>query len=54
MTAPVSKTTATLGNVALDVPIFDPAAFRLGDEQAAIIARARELGQTVFAERAVA
>src|SRR5262249_44540290 len=28
--------------------------FRLGDEQAAIIASARELGQTVFAERAAA
>src|ERR1043166_3359555 len=54
MTALISKTTSALGKVALNVPIFDPAAFRLGDEQAAIIARARELGQTVFAERAAA
>src|ERR1700755_335499 len=54
MTAPVSKNAASLGRVALDAPIFDPAAFRLSDEQAAIIARARELGQTVFAERAAA
>jgi len=54
MTAPVGKTTTTLGKVPLDAPIFDPAAFRLSDKQAAIIARARELGQTVFAERAAA
>src|SRR3984893_14753498 len=54
MTAPVNKTDAAQGKVALDAPIFDPAAFRLHDEQAGIIARARELGQTVFAERAVA
>src|ERR1700751_5568361 len=54
MTAPVSKNAATLGKVALDAPIFDPAAFRLSDEQAGIIARARELGQTVFADRAAA
>src|SRR3954449_12568891 len=35
-----------------DRPIFDPAVFRLQAEQAAIITRARELGQTVFAGRA--
>ena len=29
-----------------DAPIFDPTAFRLADEQAAIIATARNLGQT--------
>src|SRR6201990_2778050 len=52
MTVQVGK--ATTGNVALDAAIFDPAAFRLNDEQAAIIARARELGQTVFAGRAAA
>src|SRR6201994_1124775 len=52
MTAPVNKSTAAVGKVALDAPIFDPAALRLNDEQAAIIARARELGQTVFAARA--
>ncbi len=51
MTMQVSKS-ATAGKTALDAPIFDPAAFRLGDEQAAIIARARELGQAVFAGRA--
>src|SRR6202012_4056593 len=54
MTAPVNKTATTLDKVALDAPIFDPAAFRLNDEQAAIIARAREIGQTVFADRAAA
>src|SRR5215813_11275145 len=54
MTAPVSKSMTTAGKLALDAPIFDPDAFRLSREQAAIIARARELGQTVFAERAVA
>ena len=35
-----------------DAPIFDPAAFRLDREQGAIIAAARQLGQTVFAARA--
>src|ERR1700748_1585039 len=54
MTAPVSKTATTQGKIALDAPIFNPVAFRLNDEQAAVIARARELGQTVFAERAAA
>src|SRR5689334_24938328 len=53
MTAPVSKS-ATSGKIALDAPIFDPAAFRLSSEQADIISRARELGQTVFAARAAA
>ena len=38
--------------LALDAPIFDPSAFRLDEEQAAIITRAREIGQTVFAARA--
>src|SRR6185437_6974370 len=33
---------------------FDPHAFRLSDEQADIISRARELGQSVFAGRAAA
>src|SRR3984893_8503776 len=54
MTAPVSKNAASAGKVALDPPIFDPHAFRLSDEQAAIISRARELGQSVFAGRAAA
>ena len=52
MTLQVSKTVAPVGTV--DAPIFDPHAFRLNDEQAAIIARARELGQAVFAGRAAA
>src|ERR1700748_1555164 len=54
MTAPVNKNAATAGKVALDEPIFDPNAFRLSDEQADIISRARELGQTVCAGRAAA
>ena len=54
MTVQVGKSAATAGNVALDAPIFDPVAFRLSDEQAAIIGRARELGQSVFAGRAAA
>src|ERR1700758_169299 len=54
MTAPVSKNAANAGKVALDAPIFDPAAFRLTSEQADIVTRARELGQSVFAARAAA
>src|SRR5437868_11604962 len=54
MTAPVSKTATAMDKVALDAPIFDPNAFRLSDEQAAIIAQARELGQSIFAGRAAA
>src|SRR5947209_14102763 len=52
MTMQVSKTIGTNDQIALDAPIFDPAAFRLSDEQAGIIARAREIGQSVFAGRA--
>src|ERR1700759_2103293 len=52
MTVTVNKPPPPSGNIALDPPIFAPSAFRLSDEQAAIIARARELGQTVFADRA--
>src|SRR3569623_290886 len=52
MTMQVSKTIGASGKVALDAPIFDPVAFRLSDEQASIIARAREIGQPVFAGRA--
>src|SRR5260221_14393945 len=51
MTAPVTRS-ATTGKIALDAPIFDPVAFRLSGEQASIISRARELGQSVFAGRA--
>src|SRR5690242_17971564 len=51
MTLQVKKS-ATASGQALDAPMFDPAAFRLSAEQAEIIARARELGQSVFAGRA--
>src|SRR2546429_9456282 len=54
MTAPVNKNAAAAGKIALDAPIFDATAFRLNDEQAGIISRARELGQNVFAGRAAA
>ncbi|MFL6839395.1 MAG: acyl-CoA dehydrogenase family protein, partial [Bradyrhizobium sp.] len=54
MTMQVSNSATAMGKTALDAPIFDPGAFRLTDEQAAIIARARELGQAVFASRAAA
>jgi len=36
-----------------DAPMFDPAAFRLRDEQAALIAQARTLAARNFADRAV-
>src|ERR1700726_2907591 len=52
MTVQVSKTVAAIGKI--DAPIFDPRAFRLNGDQAAIITLARELGQTVFAGRAAA
>ncbi|CAA9335772.1 MAG: Acyl-CoA dehydrogenase, partial [uncultured Microvirga sp.] len=40
------------GGAALDQPLFDPAAFHLTEEQAALAAKARALGQAIFAERA--
>jgi hypothetical protein len=49
-----SKGAKAIDEIDLDAPIFDPHAFRLNDEQAAIIATARGLGQTVFASRAAA
>jgi alkylation response protein AidB-like acyl-CoA dehydrogenase len=52
MTVQASKSVKAVGN--LDAPIFDPNAFRLNGEQTSIIATARELGQTVFADRAAA
>ena len=52
MTMQVRKNIGATGKVALDAPIFDPVAFRLNDEQAGIIALAREIGQSVFAGRA--
>jgi len=56
MTAPATKpaSAATRDHIEPDAPLFDPVAFRLGAEQAAIMARARHLGQTVFAGRAAA
>src|SRR6202030_2718444 len=54
MTVQVSKGMTAADGISLDAPIFDPKAFRLSDEQAAIIATARELGQGVFASRAAA
>src|SRR6202041_908630 len=54
MTVNNSKGMSAADGISLDAPIFDPTAFRLTDEQAAIIAPARELGQAVFAGRAAA
>ena len=54
MTVQVGKSAAAIDGIVLDAPIFDPQAFRLNDEQAEIIARARQLGQAVFAGRAAA
>src|SRR6266481_5119463 len=54
MTVPVGRSDASAETTELDAPIFDPKAFRLNDQQAAIITTARELGQTVFAGRAAA
>jgi alkylation response protein AidB-like acyl-CoA dehydrogenase len=56
MTAPASKpaSAATPDHIEPDAPLFDPVAFRLTGEQAAIMTRARHLGQTVFAGRAAA
>src|SRR4030088_571627 len=54
MTVQVTQSVKAADEIDLDAPIFDPQAFRLNDEQASIIATARELGQTVFAGRAAA
>ncbi len=54
MTVQADKSATAIDGIVLDAPIFDPQAFRLNDEQAAIIARARQLGQAVFAGRAAA
>src|SRR5258708_24984554 len=54
MTMQASKSATAIDAIDLDAPIFDPTAFRLNDEQAAIIATARELGQSAFADRAAA
>src|SRR5260370_2154303 len=54
MTVHASKSVTDIDEIDPDAPIFDPQAFRLSDEQATIVATARELGQTVFAGRAAA
>jgi alkylation response protein AidB-like acyl-CoA dehydrogenase len=54
MTVQASKGATDIGDLNPDAPIFDAQAFRLNDEQAGIIASARELGQRVFAGRAAA
>jgi len=52
MTVQATRSAAAIDAIDLDQPIFDPGAFRLDGEQAAIIATARRLGQSVFAGRA--
>jgi alkylation response protein AidB-like acyl-CoA dehydrogenase len=52
MTVQASKNETKIDEIDLDAPIFDSQAFRLNDEQAAIITTARRLGQNVFADRA--
>jgi alkylation response protein AidB-like acyl-CoA dehydrogenase len=54
MTVQASKSVTDIDEIDLDAPIFDSQAFRLNDEQAAIITTARKLGQNVFAGRAAA
>src|ERR1700754_5132045 len=50
MNAPASK--IDLDKITLDKPMFDPKAYRLDDEQAGLITKARELAQANFAGRA--
>jgi len=52
MTVQASKNETKIDEIDLDAPIFDSQAFRLNDEQVAIITNARRLGQNVFADRA--
>lgn len=52
MTPQTATAPAPQPSIAPDAPLFDPKAFRLTDEQAGIMSRARHLGQTVFAGRA--
>src|SRR5260221_5501265 len=54
MTVQANKSVTDIDEIDLDAPIFDSQAFRLSDEQTAIIATARKLGQNVFAGRAAA
>ena len=46
--------TLDLDTIDTDAPLFDPAAFGLGDEEAGLNALARRLGRTRFAPRAAA
>src|SRR4051794_20519929 len=41
-----------LDGVTLDPPLFDPAAFRLSDDETALAAKARAMGQAIFRRRA--
>src|SRR3954466_5186494 len=52
MTAHVGIPELGLDGVSLDPPLFDPAAFRLSDEETALAAKARAMGQAIFARRA--
>jgi alkylation response protein AidB-like acyl-CoA dehydrogenase len=52
MTAHVSIPELGLDSIALDPPLFDPTAFHLTDEQAALAAKARAMGQAIFGKRA--
>src|SRR5215204_6058722 len=52
MTAHVSIPELGLDSIELDPPLFNPTAFRLTDEQAALADKARAMGQAIFAERA--
>lgn len=45
---------SALDRISLELPLFDPAAFRLTEAQAALIERARRLAATRFAPRAAA
>src|SRR5215207_9225766 len=52
MTAHVGIPELGLDGVTLDPPLFDPAAFRLSDDETALAAKARAMGQAIFAQRA--
>src|SRR5215211_7830932 len=52
MTAHVGIPELGLDGVSLDPPLFDPAAFRLSDDETALAAKARAMGQAIFAQRA--
>ena len=54
MTAHVSIPELGLDSVALDPPLFDPAAFLLSEEEAALAGKARAMGRAIFAARAAA